>query len=62
MTPFLISNIKTFFLTRRLIFSLLDDSDLEVFNFTSYGKTFMKQAKCSPDAYVQMVLQLTYYK
>lgn len=41
---------------------LLDDSDLEVFHFSSYGKDLMKAAKCSPDAFVQLVLQLARFK
>lgn len=30
--------------------------------FQDYGKGFMKKCKVSPDAYLQMALQLTYYR
>lgn len=30
--------------------------------FTEYGKDFMKKAKVSPDAYIQMALQMAYFK
>ena len=44
-------------------FERLDASaDVEVFDFTDYGKDFMKGVKCSPDAFCQMILQLAYYK
>lgn len=42
---------------------LLDsDNDLEVFNFSTYGKEFIKSCRCSPDAWLQMSLQLTMFK
>ena len=41
---------------------LQQDTDLEVCSFKTYGKTFIKSCNCSPDAFVQMALQLTYYK
>ncbi|CAD6195882.1 unnamed protein product [Caenorhabditis auriculariae] len=30
--------------------------------FSGYGKDFMKKAKVSPDAYIQMVIQMAYFK
>ncbi|KAJ3195932.1 hypothetical protein HK101_010611 [Irineochytrium annulatum] len=43
--------------------SLIKDSDVRLTNFADYGGTLIKkQAKVSPDAYVQMALQLTYYR
>lgn len=36
--------------------------DLEIFRFTDHGKDFIKQQNISPDAYVQVALQLAYYK
>ncbi|ULT88002.1 hypothetical protein L3Y34_007285 [Caenorhabditis briggsae] len=30
--------------------------------FTEYGKDFMKKARVSPDAYIQMALQMAYFK
>ncbi|KAJ3217925.1 hypothetical protein HK099_005296 [Clydaea vesicula] len=42
---------------------LIADSDVSVLHFTDYGADFIKKfGKVSPDAYVQMCLQLTYYK
>lgn len=36
--------------------------ELRVFTYQGYGKGMMKKFKCSPDAYVQMLLQLAYKK
>lgn len=36
--------------------------DLRVEAYQGYGKGMMKKFKCSPDAYVQMIIQLAYYK
>ncbi|EED15450.1 carnitine acetyl transferase [Talaromyces stipitatus ATCC 10500] len=36
--------------------------ELRVQAFQAYGKGLIKKFKCSPDAYVQMVIQLAYYK
>ncbi|CAC5359081.1 CPT1A [Mytilus coruscus] len=40
----------------------INDIDLIVKEFNLYGKGFMKSCKISPDAYIQMALQLTYYR
>ena len=42
--------------------SLDADTDLEVFSFSGYGKEFIKNARCSPDAWLQMSLQLTMFR
>ncbi|KAF7312417.1 Carn-acyltransf domain-containing protein [Mycena indigotica] len=43
--------------------SIVDDSDAAVYWFQDYGTDWIKTAvKQSPDAYIQMVLQLAYYK
>ncbi|KAJ5912182.1 Carnitine O-acetyltransferase [Penicillium subrubescens] len=36
--------------------------ELVVQSYQGYGKGLIKKFKCSPDAYVQMVIQLAYYK
>lgn len=36
--------------------------DLRVLAFQGYGKGLIKKFKCSPDAYVQMIIQLAYFK
>ncbi|XP_041352495.1 carnitine O-palmitoyltransferase 1, liver isoform-like isoform X2 [Gigantopelta aegis] len=41
---------------------LINDVDLHVMMYTYYGKRFMKKCKVSPDAFIQMALQLTYYR
>lgn len=38
------------------------DMDVEVFAFANYGKSFVKTCNCSPDAYMQMGLQLSYFR
>lgn len=41
---------------------LLNDVDLRIFVHDVYGKGFMKKCRLSPDAYLQMALQLAYYR
>ncbi|XP_026315615.1 carnitine O-palmitoyltransferase 1, liver isoform [Hyposmocoma kahamanoa] len=41
---------------------LLNDVDLRILMYTKYGKGFMKQCRLSPDAFIQLVLQLSYYR
>lgn len=40
----------------------IDKHDLRVMNYQGYGKNLIKQFKSSPDSFVQMVIQLAYYK
>lgn len=36
--------------------------DMNVHKFYDYGKEFIKKQKMSPDAYIQVALQLAYYR
>jgi carnitine O-acetyltransferase len=38
------------------------NSDIGILSWHEYGSDFIKQSKCSPDAFVQMVMQLAFYK
>lgn len=42
--------------------ALLRDVDLRILMFAHYGKGFMKACRVSPDAYIQMALQLAYFR
>jgi len=37
-------------------------NDLEVFRFREFGREFIKSCRCSPDAWLQLSLQLTKYR
>jgi hypothetical protein len=41
---------------------LIEDVDLHVMMFDAYGKGFIKKCKVSPDAFIQMALQIAYYR
>jgi len=41
---------------------LIADVDLHLIMHDAYGKGFMKKCRISPDAYIQMALQLAYYR
>ncbi|XP_053623682.1 carnitine O-palmitoyltransferase 1, liver isoform [Plodia interpunctella] len=41
---------------------LLNDVDLKILMYTKYGKGFMKTCRVSPDAFIQLILQLSYYR
>ncbi|WPG97867.1 Hypothetical protein R9X50_00064900 [Acrodontium crateriforme] len=41
---------------------LMTQHELRVEAYQGYGKGLIKKFKCSPDAYVQMIIQLAYYK
>lgn len=59
LSPQLISDLQISYDDFRMRIS---DSDLRSVIWDSYGSTFIKKnAKVSPDAYVQMALQLSYY-
>ena len=40
----------------------VDNLDYEVFGWHGYGKSIAKRSQCSPDAWVQMALQLAIYR
>ncbi|XP_073978610.1 choline acetyltransferase isoform X1 [Rhodnius prolixus] len=46
----------------RLIDNFIEDLDFYVYRFDGYGKNFIKSCQVSPDVYIQMALQLSYYK
>lgn len=41
---------------------LADDVDFHSFPFTTFGKGLIKKCRTSPDAFVQLALQLAHYK
>lgn len=41
---------------------VIGEHELSVFAYNGYGKGLIKKFKCSPDAYMQMILQLAYFK
>jgi hypothetical protein len=49
-------------LMKVLVFRRIEDLDFYVYRFRSYGKNFIKSCKVSPDVYIQLALQLAYYK
>ncbi|XP_034754800.1 choline O-acetyltransferase [Etheostoma cragini] len=40
----------------------VENLDMNVHKFSNYGKEFIKKQKMSPDAYIQVALQLAYYR
>ncbi|KAM9560551.1 carnitine O-palmitoyltransferase 1, liver isoform 2-T2 [Salvelinus alpinus] len=42
--------------------ALADDVDFHVFSFRDFGKGKIKKCRVSPDAYIQLALQLAYYR
>lgn len=35
---------------------------MDVYKFEAYGKEFIKKQRMSPDAFIQVALQLAFYK
>lgn len=50
--------LRIFFLFHRIVKNL----DFIVYKFDNYGKTFIKKQKYSPDGFIQVALQLAYYR
>lgn len=50
-------NVYIFFLNRAI-----DNLDFYVYRYKGYGKNFIKACQVSPDAYIQLSLQLAYFK
>nr|CCC94809.1 putative carnitine O-acetyltransferase [Trypanosoma congolense IL3000] len=42
--------------------TLIQNNELQVLHFNNFGDTFLKRVGVSPDAFVQLALQLTYYR
>lgn len=42
--------------------SLVDDLEMTCFEFQGFGKDFIKKQKVSPDSFIQMAVQLTFYR
>ena len=48
--------------SRIMASQLCEDVDLHIMMHRAYGKGFIKTCKVSPDAYIQLALQLAYYR
>lgn len=46
----------------KIALDLLNDVDLHIHINNKFGKGFIKRCKTSPDAFIQMALQLAYYR
>lgn len=56
------ANISEIHRARKNFDSLMAQHDLRVQAYQGYGKNLIKKFKASPDAYVQMIIQLAYHK
>ncbi|KAL7307502.1 hypothetical protein TKK_0000680 [Trichogramma kaykai] len=59
LSPKALQAIETAYLVAE---ELVNGLDLRIYVHDLYGKGFMKKSKVSPDAYIQMALQLAYYR
>lgn len=50
------------FIATKSVDKRIADLDFYVYRYQDYGKSFIKSCKVSPDVYVQLALQLAYYK
>lgn len=58
-TPELEGRLKA---AARSVDERIEDLDFYVYRYQNYGKTFIKSCQVSPDVYIQLALQLAYYK
>ena len=56
------SNLADIALATTHHIGLMSQQELRVEAYQGYGKDLMKKFKCSPDAYVQILIQLAYHK
>ena len=41
---------------------MVQDLDMACFTYSGYGKKFIKSQRMSPDSYIQMAIQLAFYR
>ena len=41
---------------------LVENLDFRILRYLSYGRNFVKKSKCSPDAFIQLALQLAFFR
>ncbi|XP_050719792.1 choline O-acetyltransferase-like [Eriocheir sinensis] len=41
---------------------LVEDLDFRILRYLSYGRNYIKRSKCSPDAFIQLALQLAFFR
>lgn len=59
MSPQCCAAIERSYLLAR---SLADDVDFHVFHFSDFGKGLIKRCRTSPDAFIQISLQLAHFR
>lgn len=42
--------------------TLTNDLELNLYSFEKYGKDFVKSCNLSPDSFIQMAIQLAFYR
>ena len=48
--------------SRESIFNLIDNLEVFILDFDAFGKNFPKSQNVSPDAFVQLAMQLAFYR
>ncbi|XP_076044071.1 choline O-acetyltransferase-like isoform X1 [Oratosquilla oratoria] len=41
---------------------LVEDLDFRILRYTAYGRSYIKKSRCSPDAFLQLSLQLAFFR